>query len=135
MTMNIASAIRKGGGPTDDLAELSAQAQRLRKALRVAEKWVEDARPNPEMLNRAEGMRQYFEEELARVCFEMDVVSDRSGYERAREHFGHEVPEDGAEAHAGELRESLISNTLLHAYCTLAAAPLDIFGMGDREAE
>ena len=45
-----------------------------------------------------------------------------------------ETPES-EEGEARELRESLISDALLDAYCTLAAAPLEFFGMGDRVAE
>jgi hypothetical protein len=46
---NIAEAVRHSHGPTGDMAELSAQAQRLGRALDVAEKWIEAAGTSTEM--------------------------------------------------------------------------------------
>jgi len=38
---NIAEAVRHSIGPTGDMADLSAQATRLHRSVRVAEQWIE----------------------------------------------------------------------------------------------
>jgi hypothetical protein len=127
---NLAQHVRHSRGPTGDVAELSAQAQRLGRALDVAEKWIDAAGQSTEMWHQAEYTRDQLEEELSRVIWEMDVAYDLSEYQRANRIRGQEPDEDGpAKVRAGHL-----SNTLLDIYCALRVAPEDIFGVGEREA-
>jgi hypothetical protein len=124
---NIAESVRHSRGPTGDMAELSAQAQRLGRALDVAEKWIDAAGQSTEMWHQAQYTRDQLEEELARVIWQMDVLHDLSEYRRAREQLGVERDEEAA-------KSGLLSNTLLDIYCALRVAPEDVFGVGEREA-
>jgi hypothetical protein len=121
---NIAESVRHSHGPTGDMAELSAQAQRLSRALDVAEKWIDAAGTSTEMWHQAEYTRDKLEEELARVIWQMEVLNRRSEHK----HRGHaDVPE-------AVISSALLSDTLLEVYCALRVAPEDIFGVGEREA-
>jgi hypothetical protein len=127
---NIAAAVRHSSGPTGDMAELSAQAQRLRKALEVAQAWERAAGSSSEMFAHATYTADKLEEELSRVIFEMEVLDRRRLDEQLKEeHPDFEKPTEQ------ERRVGVISDTLLAAYCTLSVAPLEVFGVGERVAE
>jgi hypothetical protein len=130
---SIVKAIREGSAPTGEMADLSRQAQRLRRALDVANEWEKvAARGSTDMFAQAEYTRDKFEEELCRVCFEMDLVEHKRLIARGKKERGEELSEDELDSFA---RGELISDTLLDAYMTLSYAPLEIFGQGDRVAE
>jgi hypothetical protein len=121
-----------GSSSASTMQQLSGEAQRLRRALAVAEKWVEAATGSNEMFSEANYTYDKLEEELARVCWDMDVEFSTNEYARAHKNFG------GEEATREELDASvsgLLSNALLDAYCILRDAPLETFGVGEREAE
>jgi hypothetical protein len=129
---NIAEMIREAKAPTGEMADLSGKAQRLGKALEVAEKWVHVATVNTEMFGRAQLAYDQLEEELSRTVFTMDVVS----LERI---IAHGQRERGEQTSPEELRrmsrEHVVADELLAAYITLSHAPLEVFGVGDRPAE
>jgi hypothetical protein len=74
---NIAEIIRQAQNPTRVMADLSSKAQRHRKALQVAEEWVEAALGDTEMCGRAQIARDQLVEELSRTAFEIDVVEQK----------------------------------------------------------
>jgi hypothetical protein len=116
MTENIAEAVRHRGRPEGKVAgmeDLGGQARRLERALAVAEKWVEAACEDGEMLRRAEHARDQIEEELSRVAFAMEV-------EACKVQWGEDLGET-AEA-------SALDDALLSAYCVLRDAPSHLFG-------
>lgn len=120
MTEDIAKIIRKGWRPEGKVAQmedLAAQARRLDGALKVAEGWMEAAfsAQSTEMTARAEYMRDHIQEELSRVCFEMEVGARRTQY---------------GEGHEEEAQHAAVADTLLTAYCILRDAPDSYFGSG-----
>jgi hypothetical protein len=121
---NIAEAVRHSHGPTGDMAELSAQAQRLGRALDVAEKWIDAAGTSTEMWHQAEYTRDKLEEDLTRVIWQMEVLNRGREYkDMGREEFPESV-----------ISNALLSDTLIEVYCALRVAPEEIFGVGEREA-
>jgi hypothetical protein len=139
MTENIADLINQARRPEGEMADLSAKAQRLRKALEIAEKWIDDADGDTEMWNRATIARDQLAEELARTAFEMDVLYNKrlivAGRESRSGRTGTPLEPTSDEDLYRESRDSTLSDVLLDAYTTLDAAPLEVFGVGDRAAE
>lgn len=119
MQENIAKTIREGWSPKlREAMKLPEQAQRLDRALRVAEKWMDDAREeSSEMWAQAQYTRDKLEEELARVCFEMRVEDCERDY---------------GEGYVNKARSDELSNALLEAFCALSAAPSGLFRDGSR---
>lgn len=116
MTENIAEIIRRGRSPElRKASELPEQARRLECSLKVAEKWVEEAFSGQagELCARAEYTRDQIEEELSRVCFEMEVRS---------------LLRDAAEASEEVVGRAALPDTLLEAYCVLRDAPEEVVG-------
>jgi len=74
MTENIAEIISQVRAPKGEMADLSSKAQRLNKALQIAEKWTEVSGGDAEMFDRATIARDQLAEELSRTVFRMDVV-------------------------------------------------------------
>ena len=106
------------------MAELSAQAQRLGRALDVAEKWIDAAGTSTEMWHQAEYTHDKLEGELTRVIWELEVLNRGREYkDMGRE----ELPK-------GVISNALLSDTLVEVYCALKVAPEEIFGVGEREA-
>jgi hypothetical protein len=135
MTENIADIINQAHAPKGEMADLRNKAQRLRKALQVAEKWVDVSGSDTEMFGRAQIAHDQLEEELSRTVFAMDVADKKRliAHGRSnREARGEEVPAIDLER---EARASTLSDVLLDAYTTLSCAPLEVFGVGDRVAE
>jgi hypothetical protein len=84
----IAKTVRYGWVPKGRISErmsLHEQARRLDKALKVAEKWMEAAfsTETTELHSRATYTRDALQEELSRVCFEMEVAERRGVYGRS----------------------------------------------------
>jgi hypothetical protein len=127
---NIAEAVRHSRGPTGNMAELSAQAQRLRKALEVSQAWERAAGSSSEMLAHATYTADKLEEELSGVIWQMEVLHNLSEYRRAHRDLGTSEAGGTGELDEERTRAAHLSNTLLHIYCTLSDAPLDIFGWG-----
>jgi hypothetical protein len=115
------------------MADLKGKAQRLRKALQVAEKWVDAAASDTEMFDRATIAHDQLEEELSRTVFEIDVVYQKRIIAQGRKHLRGEVV--AGEDLTRESRDSTLSNVLLDAYLMLSVAPLEVFGVGNRVAE
>jgi hypothetical protein len=136
MTENIADLINQARRPEGEMADLSAKAQRLRKALEIAEKWIDDADGDTEMWNRATIARDQLAEELARTAFEMDVLYNKrlivAGRESRSGRTGTPLEPTSDEDRYRESRDSTLSDVLLDAYTTIDAAPLEVFGVGDR---
>jgi hypothetical protein len=139
---NIAEIIRQAQNPTRVMADLSSKAQRHRKALQVAEEWVEAALGDTEMCGRAQIARDQLVEELSRTAFEIDVVEQKRLIAAGREWRSEreaaaplEVVEASPEELYRESRDSTLSDVQLDAYTTLSVAPLDVFGVGARVAE
>jgi hypothetical protein len=97
--------------------KLPEQARRLDAALKVAVKWQESSQGSPEMWAQADYTWDKIEEELSRVCFEMEVESE------SRE-FG-----EGSATRSGA-----IADALLAAYCILRDVPGDLIGDGSPRA-
>ena len=119
---NIAKRIRAHRRPTGGAFDLSGEAQRLTRALKVVETWAEVTGAagdgSGELWYLAETTRDHIEEELSRVAFEMDHRELRS---RIREHTPGEVLHDVS-------RLSAITDTLLEAYNIVRALPDSEFG-------
>jgi hypothetical protein len=114
---DIAKTVRYGWRPEGKVAErmdLSAQARRLDRSLRVAEKWIEAAfnTETGELHARAEYTRDTLQEELARVCFAMEVEERKAAY---------------GEEHEDKAEPSALSDALGEAFCILDRAPADLF--------
>jgi hypothetical protein len=127
VTERIAEVIRYSRQPEGEMFDLSAQAQRLSRSIAAAEKWMDatmDATTPPEMTARAEMIHDQIEEELARVVFELEDLR------RRREHEG--LEQGGVSE--GVVSGALLSDTLIEAYCLLAQAPKEMFGVGELEA-
>ena len=119
----IAARIRHAAEePRSPMADLSAQARRLRSSIAVLEKWTVAAMEDrgTELITLAEATHDQLEEELARVVWEMGLERRKREYRDA----GRDVPEEVA--HYG-----LLSDELLACYCVLASAPEDIFGIAE----
>ena len=119
---NIAKRIRAHRRPTGGAFDLSGEAQRLTRALKVVEKWAEATSAagdgSGELWYLAETTRDNIEEELSRVAFQMD---HRELSSRIREHTPGEVLYDVS-------RLSVITDTLLEAYNIIRALPDSEFG-------
>jgi hypothetical protein len=142
MTENIAEIIRQAHAPKGEMADLTNQARRLGKALQIAEKWVDVSTGDTEMFGRAVIARDQLEEELSRTVFAMDVIYNKRLIAHGREARAARLGEDAAELASPaepdldrKSRDSTLSDVLLDAYTTLSAAPLEVFGVGDRVAE
>jgi len=121
MQENIAKAIRKGWSPELTKAmKLPEQAQRLDLARKIAVKWMEAAREDSAGLwARAQYARDGIEEELSRMCFEMEV-------EQRRRDYGEELE--------GNAASDALSDTLLSIYTTLSYVPSELIGDGSPRA-
>lgn len=97
--------------------KLPEQARRLDAALKVAEQWMDVAfsAQSVELTSRAEYVRDHLQEELSRVCFEMEVEERRARYGGGYEE---------------EAQHAAVVDTLLSAYCILRDAPDSYFGSG-----
>lgn len=117
MQENIAKSVRYGWipeGRVEERMSLSEQARRLDRALVVAEKWMEAAftTETVELHSRAEYARDALQEELARVCFQMEVLDRVQAY---------------GEEHEDKAEPSALSDALVEAFCILGRAPADLF--------
>jgi hypothetical protein len=121
MTGNMAQRIRADWRPVSDMADLSAQAQRLEYALRVVEKWIVAADPQSgeagHLWQYATTTRDQIEEELARIAHKMDVLFTQQLY-RAGDH-----AEKLGDALEGVAAASELSDKLLEAYCLVRDMP------------
>lgn len=118
---SIAKRIRENRRPTGGAFDLSGEAQRLTRSLRVVEKWLEATQGSGEpgeLWFLAATTRDNIEEELARVAFQMDHTSRSS---QIREHTPGEVLYDVS-------RLMVISDYLLEVYCMMRGLPDDEFG-------
>jgi hypothetical protein len=77
MPENIGDIINQARAPSREMGDLSSKAQRLGKALEIAEKWIDAAGGDTEMWNRAVIARDQLQEELSRTVFQMEVVSNQ----------------------------------------------------------
>jgi hypothetical protein len=82
MQDDIAKTVRFGWVPEGKVAErmsLSEQARRLDRSLKVAEKWMEAAfsTETTELHARAQYTHDALQEELSRVCFQLEVADRR----------------------------------------------------------
>jgi hypothetical protein len=119
MQDSVVKTIREGWSPTlSEAMKLPEQARRLDAALKVAVKWQEASKGSPEMWAQAEYTRDKLEEELSRVCFEMEVESQER-------HLG-----EGSEAGSS----AALSDSLLEAYCILRDVPADLIADGSPRA-
>jgi capsule polysaccharide export protein KpsE/RkpR len=87
MTTNVADQIREDRRPGEMMA-LSAEFERLRRALAVAEKWVEAALEGEgtgHLAATAEYTRDQLEEELSRTAFETEVLGRMREMREGRE--------------------------------------------------
>jgi hypothetical protein len=120
---NIAVTIRHGWRPPEIVSEvkdLSSAAQRLNRALETAKKWMDVAQGgDPELRARAEMIRDQIAEELAKVCFEMEVRS---------------CVREWGEASEERAKASAIEDHLLAAYNVLSDAPVELFSDGSPRA-
>jgi hypothetical protein len=117
MTENIAKTVRYGWRPEGKVAQvvdLSEQARRLDRALKVAEKWMEASfsTETTELHARAQYTHDALQEELSRVCFEMEVEDRRRAY---------------GDEHEDKAEPSAVSDALVEVFCILGRAPADIF--------
>jgi hypothetical protein len=91
------------------------------------------------MFSRATIACDQLAEELARTAFEMDVIYQKrliaAGRESRSGRTGAPLEVLSDEELYRESRDSTLSDVLLDAYTTLAVAPLEVFGVGDRVAE
>ncbi len=121
MTENLADKIREDRRPEGEMFALNGEARRLRRALAVAQKWLEVAHKDDEtgyLQSTAEYTREQLEEELSRTAFEMEVLRKRREMREA-----HPVEDlDGA------ARASTLSDALLTVYCVLREVPDEEFG-------
>jgi hypothetical protein len=129
---NIAEMIREAKAPTGEMADLAGKAQRLGRALKVAEKWVEAALGDAEMFGRAQLAHDQLEEELSRTAFEMDALYDKTLATQGYKDRGVAYSEEELRS---SCRHSAAADQLLAAYLTLSHAPLEVFSVGDRPAE
>jgi hypothetical protein len=105
--------------------KLPEQARRLDAALKVAERWMEVAREDSrEMYHQAQYSRDKLEEELSRVCFEMEVEDCRRAYGEVSES---SASDDKAPSDA-------LADMLLTTYCILRDVPADLIGDGSPRA-
>lgn len=121
-----AEVIRRSRRPKGEMADLSAQAQRLHRSLAVAEEGMASnlrGAAAPEMATRAEMIHDELQEELARVGYEMENLARRREYKE----MDRDVPEC-------VISGSLLSDTLLEAYCVLATALEAVISSGGSEA-
>jgi hypothetical protein len=124
---NVAEKISEDRRPGGEMMALSAESKRLRRALAVAEKWVEAASEGEEtghLTATAEYTRDQLEERLARVAWRMHVLSRR----RELRGMGVEDPEAASAS-------STLSDALLHVYCVLREVPNEEFGSDVPERE
>jgi hypothetical protein len=85
MTENIADKIREDRRPEGEMFALSGEAKRLRRALAVAQKWIEAAWEGEadHLSQTAEYTRDQLEEELSRTAFQMEVLRSRREWREA----------------------------------------------------
>jgi hypothetical protein len=117
MQEDIAMTVRYGWVPESKVAEridLSEQTRRLDRALKVAKKWMEAAftTETTELHSRAQYTHDTLQEELSRVCFEMEVEDRRQAY---------------GEEHEAKAEPSALSDALIEAFCILDNAPAALF--------
>jgi hypothetical protein len=120
----IAKTVRFGWVPEGKVAErmgLSEQARRLDRALKVAEKWMEAAftTETTELHSRAQYTHDALQEELSRVCFQMEVEDRGRVY---------------GEEHEDKAEPSALSDALIEAFCILDHAPADLYSDGSPRA-
>jgi hypothetical protein len=109
------------------MMDLSAESKRLRRALAVAEKWIEAASEGEEtghLAASAECMRDQLEERLARTAWRMHALDRR----RELREMGTEDPEGAASA-------AVPSDALLGVYRASREVPDEEFGGGPPERE
>jgi hypothetical protein len=116
----IAKTVRYGWVPKGRLSEridLSEQARRLDRALKVAEKWMEAAfsTETTELHSRATYTRDALQEELSRVCFSMEAEERRDLY---------------GEEHEDKATSDALSDAFTEVFCILGDAPADLFRDG-----
>ena len=120
MTENIAEQIREDRRPGSEIFALSAEARRLRRALSVAEKWIDAAWQGEEtghLTATAETTRDQLEEQLSRTAWRMHVLDRR-----------HEMSEMETEDPDGAALAATLSDALLRVYCVLREIPDGEFG-------
>ena len=101
---------------------LAAEARRLRGSLAVAQRWYETALEGDEagyLTSQAEYTRDQIEEELSRTAFKMEVSMRRGQLGKVR-------PEEDPDKIAGA---SVLSDSLLRAYCALRDVPAEVLGV------
>jgi hypothetical protein len=113
----IAKTVRYGWVPEGKVAEwidLSEQARRLDRALKVAEKWMEASFSTEatELFSRAQYTPDALQEELSRVCFQMEVEENKRVF---------------GEEHEDKAEPSALSDALVEVFCILGRAPEHIF--------
>ena len=127
MEKNIAEAVRFPTQIELPGVELVEQSRRLRASLRVAKKWIEVASAESgepgEMYHQARYTYDKLEEELSRVAFEIATHQRRSTFK--------DLGEDSLEV----ARASVLSDTVLEAYCIISHAPAETIGDDTSEAE
>ena len=121
MQHDIAKSICQGWSPQlREAMELPEQATRLDRALKVAEAWMEAAREDSaEMFAQAQYTHDKLEEELSRVCFEMEVEDRTRLY---------------GEEHTAKAPSDALSDVLLGAYNALREVPAELVGAGSPRA-
>jgi hypothetical protein len=119
---NIAEMIREAKAPTGEMADLAGKAQRLGRALKVAQRWMDAALDDTEMFGRAQIAHDQLEEELSRTVFTMDVVSGERIIAQGQRERG-EASEASEEELRRMSRENVVADELLAAYITLSHAP------------
>ena len=124
MAESVVERIRVERKPEGGMFALAGEVARLRRALAVAEKWVDAAWEGEaeELCDVAEHTRDRIEEELARAAHGMEV------HRRKRE-----MAEAGREDHDADA--DALSEALLAAYCVLRDVPAERLGgeMPERE--
>lgn len=125
MTENIAQKIREEREPEGEIFVLSGGARRLRRALAVANKWLDAAWEDGgsgDLVRVAETTRDEIEEELSRTAYRMDVLRHR----RELSEGGHVFSSD--EDLEGLARAAVVSDSLLAVYCILRELSDEEFG-------
>jgi hypothetical protein len=117
MQDDIAKTVRFGWVPEGKVAErmsLSEQARRLDRSLKVAEKWMEAAfsTETTELHARAQYTHDALKEELARVCFQLEVEDRRRA---------------NGEEHEDKAEPSALSDALTEAFLILDRPPANLF--------
>jgi hypothetical protein len=129
---NIAEMICDAHEPGGEMADLSRKVARLNRALGVARKWEEAAVEDAEMFGRAQVACDQLEEELSRVVFEREALATARIIAEGHRGRGAQGSPDLSRS---EGRAMALTERLMDAYQTLAAAPVEVFGTNGRPAE